>query len=156
MCLERLSELRDGRHTVRIHTITDPRGTDFAKANELGHRDWIIEPERRTIHAFERLGVGRTDTCINYRTVLAATRGEHVAFGDTGVVTCSNSVSGARTNFEDRPSAVSAGLTGRTPRYGYHLDENRRATMRFRVDLTRRTLNECGALGGVVGRLAGN
>ncbi|MFL9921662.1 aconitase X catalytic domain-containing protein [Paraburkholderia fungorum] len=156
MWLERLSELSDGRHTVCIPTITDPRGTDFAKANELGQRDWMIELERRTIHAFERLGVSMTDTCINYQTVLAATRGEHVAFGDTGVVIYSNSVSGARTNFEGGPSALSAGLTGRTPRYGYHLDEKRRATMRFRVDFTPRSLNEWGALGGVIGRLAGN
>ena len=37
----------------------------------------------------------------------------------------SNSVCGARSNFEGGPSALSAGLTGRTPRYGYHLDERR-------------------------------
>jgi predicted aconitase len=156
MWLEKLSELGDGPHTVRVPTITDPRGTDFARANDLGQRDWMIELERRTIHAFEKLGVSMTDTCINYQTVIAATRGEHVAFGDTGVVIYSNSVSGARTNFEGGPSALSAGLTGRTPRYGFHLDEKRRATMRFRVDHTPRTLNEWGALGGVIGRLAGN
>ena len=43
-----------------------------------------------------------------------ATRGEHVAFGDTGVVIYSNSVCGARSNFEGGPSALSAGLTGRS------------------------------------------
>ncbi|RMX07917.1 DUF521 domain-containing protein [Corticibacter populi] len=154
--LESLSEACDGRHTVCIPTITDPRGTDFSKANDLGQRDWMLELERRAINAFVRLGVSMTDTCINYQTVLAATRGEHVAFGDTGVVIYSNSVNGARSNFEGGPSALSAGLTGRTPRYGYHLDENRQATMRFRVDDTPQTLNEWGALGGVIGRLAGN
>jgi len=154
--LERLSEAGDGRHTVRIPTITDPRGTDFSKANDLGQRDWMVELEQRTVRAFERLGVSMTDTCINYQTVLAATRGEHVAFGDTGVVVYSNSVNGARTNFEGGPSAVSAGLTGRTPRYGFHLDANRQATIRFRVDFTPRTLDEWGALGGVIGRLSGN
>ena len=34
------------------------------------------------------------------------------------------------------PSALSAGLTGRTPRYGFHLDEHRQATLRIRVDWT--------------------
>ena len=63
-----------------------------------------------------------TDTCINYQTIQAPTRGEHVAFGDTGVVIYSNSVCGARSNFEGGPSALAAGLTGRTPRYGFHLD----------------------------------
>jgi predicted aconitase len=154
--LEQLSEAGDGRHTVCIPTITDPRGTDFGKANELGQRDWMVELERRAIRAFERLGVSMTDTCINYQTVLAATRGEHVAFGDTGVVIYTNAVNGARSNYEGGPSAIAAGLTGRTPRYGYHLDEMRRATLRLRVDFTPRSLEQWGALGGVIGRLAGN
>jgi predicted aconitase len=65
-------------------------------------------------------------------------------------------VCGARSNFEGGPSAVAAGLTGRTPRYGFHLDAQRRASVRFRVDWTPVTLNDWGALGGLVGRLAGN
>jgi predicted aconitase len=88
--------------------------------------------------------------------VQPATRGEHVAFGDTGVVIYSNSVCGARSNFEGGPSAIAAGLTGRTPRYGYHLDAARQATVHVVVEWTPRALDEWGALGGVVGRLAGN
>src|SRR6201985_3810832 len=156
MWLEKLCDAKGGPHQVRIPTITDPRGTDFVHADLLGQQDWMLELERRAIAAFVKLGVSMTDTCINYQTVLAATRGEHVAFGDTGVVIYSNSVSGARSNFEGGPSALSAGLTGRTPRYGFHLDALRQATLRVQVDWTPRTLNEWGALGGVIGRLAGN
>jgi predicted aconitase len=156
MWLERLCDVKDGRHQVRVPTITDPRGTDFAKADLLGQSDWMLELERRAIAAFVKLGVSMTDTCINYQTVQAATRGEHIAFGDTGVVIYSNSVNGARSNFEGGPSALSAGLTGRTPCYGFHLDEQRQATLRIQVNWTPRTLNEWGALGGVIGRLAGN
>jgi predicted aconitase len=152
--LERLADANEGG--VRIPTITDPRGTDFSKASLLGQADWMLELERRAIAAFERLGVSMTDTCINYQTVLAATRGEHVAFGDTGVVIYSNSVGGARSNFEGGPSALSAGLTGRTPRYGYHLDAQRQATLRLQLDWTPAELNDWGALGGVIGRLGGN
>ncbi|PZQ77662.1 MAG: hypothetical protein DI563_03010 [Variovorax paradoxus] len=154
MWLERLADANEGG--VRIPTITDPRGTDFKHASMLGQAEWMLELERRAIAAFERLGVSMTDTCINYQTVLAATRGEHVAFGDTGVVIYSNSVGGARSNFEGGPSALSAGLTGRTPRYGYHLDANRQATLRIRTDWTPRTLDDWGALGGIVGRLSNN
>ena len=156
MWLERLCEVGDGRHRVRVPTITDPRGTDFTHADDLGQQSWMLELERRAIDGLVKLGVSMTDTCINYQTVLAATRGEHVAFGDTGVVIYSNSINGARSNFEGGPSALSAGLTGRTPRYGFHLDAHRQATRRFQVDLTPATLNEWGALGGVIGRLAGN
>lgn len=154
--LESLAAVKEGRRTVRIPTITDPRGTDFTKARQLKQADWMIDLERRTVAAFVKLGVSMTDTCINYQTVLPATRGEHVAFGDTGVVIYSNSVCGARSNFEGGPSALAAGLTRRTPRYGFHLDRHRQATVRVRVDWTPESLNDWGALGGVIGRIAGN
>jgi predicted aconitase len=139
-----------------VPTITDPRGTDFAAAARLKQQPWMIERERRAIAAFEALGVLMTDTCINYQTIMPPVRGEHMAYGDTGVVIYSNSVCGARSNFEGGPSALSAGLTGRTPRYGFHLDEHRRATLIVRVGCTPRELDEWGALGGIVGRLAGD
>ena len=154
--LESLSQLDGGKARVRVPTITDPRGTDFAKASVLKQPAGILDLERRTIEAFKRLGVAMTDTCINYQTIQAPTRGESVAFGDTGVVIYSNSICGARSNYEGGPSALSAGLTGRTPRYGYHLDAQRKATLRIRTDWTPKTLNDWGALGGLVGRLAGN
>ena len=154
--LEELADADDRRARVRIPTITDPRGTDFAKAAMLKQAAWMLTLERRAIDAFVRLGVAMTDTCINYQTIQAPTRGEHLAFGDTGVVIYSNAICGARSNFEGGPSALSAGLTGRTPRYGFHLDAQRQATVRFRVDTMPKSLNEWGALGGVIGRLAGN
>ncbi len=141
---------------VRVPTITDPRGTDFAKAGVLKQPAWAVELERRAVHAFTRLGVLMTDTCINYQTIQAPARGESVAFGDTGVVIYANSVCGAHSNYEGGPSALAAGLTGRTPRYGFHLDEHRRATVRIRISCQPDSLNDWGALGGLVGRLAGN
>src|SRR5258706_1367812 len=145
--LESLAATKEGRRTVRIPTITDPRGTDFTKSKQLGQADWMVDLERRTVAAFVKLGVSMTDTCINYQTVLAATRGEHVAFGDTGVVIYSNSVCGARSNFEGGPSALSAGLTGRTPRHGFHLDSPRQATLPGRRALTPQSLHRWGARG---------
>lgn len=154
--LEGLAAATDGQRRVRIPTITDPRGTDFSKAAFLQHTPSMLDLERRAIAAFVKLGVLMTDTCINYQTIQAPTRNEHVAFGDTGVVIYSNSICGARSNFEGGPSAVSAGLTGRTPRYGFHLDAQRRATVHVRVGFAPASLNDWGALGAVIGRIAGN
>jgi predicted aconitase len=144
------------RAQVRVPTITDPRGTDFSKASMLGQNAAMLDLERRAIDAFVKLGVTMTDTCINYQTIQAPTRHERVAFGDTGVVIYSNSVCGAYSNFEGGPSALAAGLTGRTPRYGFHLPEQRRATLHVRADFTPVSLNDWGALGAVIGRIAGN
>lgn len=154
--LETMAKMPATERRVRIPTITDPRGTDFTSAHKLKHQPWMLDLERRAIAAFEALGVLMTDTCINYQTIMPPVRGEHCAYGDTGVVIYSNSVCGARSNFEGGPSALSAGLTGRTPRYGYHLDEHRLATLVVQTSTTPRELNEWGALGGIVGRLAGD
>ena len=63
--LERLAALAEHERRVRVPTITDPRGTDFAAAARLKHQDWMLALERRAITAFEALGVLMTDTCIN-------------------------------------------------------------------------------------------
>ncbi|HEY3847031.1 MAG TPA: aconitase X catalytic domain-containing protein [Acetobacteraceae bacterium] len=154
--LERLAALPEDQCRVRIPTITDPRGTDFAAAARLKQQDWMLALERRAIAAFQAMGILMTDTCINYQTIMPAVRGEHMAYGDTGVVIYTNSVLGARSNFEGGPSALAAGLTGRTPRYGYHLEAKRRATLLVRVACTPGDLHAWGALGGVVGRIAGD
>ena len=154
--LERLAALPMDERRVRIPTITDPRGTDFAAAHKLRQQPWMLDLERRAIAAFQALGVLMTNTCINYQTIMPPVRGEHVAYGDTGVVIYCNSVCGARSNFEGGPSALSAGLTGRAPRYGYHLDERRLATLTVNVGWTPREFDDWGALGALVGRLAGD
>jgi predicted aconitase len=154
--LENWTSLPAEQRRVRIPTITDPRGTDFAAANKLKQQAWMLDLERRAIAAFESLGILMTDTCINYQTIMPPVRGEHTAYGDTGVVIYSNSVCGARSNFEGGPSALSAGLTGRTPRYGFHLDERRRATLIVNVNWTPKELSDWGALGALIGRLAGD
>jgi len=154
--LERWAELPREQRLVRIPTTTDPRGTDFAAATRLKQQPWMLELERRAIAAFEALGVLMTNTCINYQTIMPPVRGEHCAYGDTGVVIYANSVCGARSNYEGGPSALSAGLTGRTPRYGYHLDAARQARLTVELSWTPHAINDWGALGGVVGRLAGD
>src|SRR5271163_2076129 len=154
--LESLAAAPEPDRRVRVPTITDPRGIDFAVYRRLGQTPEMATLEQRAIEALRAFGVLMTDTCINYQTIMPAVRGEHMAYGDTGVVIYSNSVLGARSNFEGGPSALAAGLTGRTPRYGYHLDACRRATRRFRLTVAPRDLSEWGALGGIVGEACGS
>ncbi len=150
--LETLAAAPRADRLTRIPTITDPRGIDFAAYRRLGQSEEQAELERRTIAALEALGVLLTNTCINYQTILPPSRGEHLAMGDTGVVIAANSIFGARSNFEGGPSALAAALTGRTPRYGYHLDRHRRGTARFVVEARPVDLADWGALGGILGR----
>ncbi len=154
--LEDLAKAPAEHRRVRVPTITDPRGIDFRHYRKLGQTDAMAVLERRAIDAFEALGVLMTDTCINYQTIMPPLLGEHQAYGDTGVVIYSNSVLGARSNFEGGPSALAAALTGRTPRYGLHLDKHRVGTHLFHVRAQPSDLAEWGALGALIGRRAGS
>ncbi len=151
-----LEGLRRDKARVAIPTITDPRGVDLSWYAPLGQTEDMATLERRIVEAMSGIGIMMTNTCINYQTVMPPVLGDHVAFGDTGVVIYSNSVCGARSNFEGGPSALAAGLTGRTPRYGLHLDEKRQATRRYRVSQQPRNLTDWGILGAAVGKLAGS
>lgn len=141
---------------VVIPMITDPRGVDLNYYRPLGQTEEMANLDRRTIAACERIGILMTNTCINYQTIMSPVFGDHVAYGDTGVVIYSNSVCGARSNFEGGPSALAAGLTGRTPRYGLHLDKHRQATRRFVVEHQPADLTDWGVLGAAIGRKAGS
>ena len=154
--LEGLAATPEEERRVRVPTITDPRGIDFAVYRRLGQTPEMAALETRAIAALRAFGVLMTDTCINYQTIMAPVRGDHLAYGDTGVVIYSNSVLGARSNFEGGPSALAAALTGRTPRYGYHLDGYRRGTRRFRLTVSPADFSEWGAVGGIIGEACGS
>ena len=154
--LEAIGKYPEAERRTVVPTVTDPRGADFNAYKRLKQeQDWI-DLERRAIDAFEALDVLMTDTCINYQVIIPPVQGEHVAFGDTGSSIYTNSVLGARTNFEGGPSALAAALTGRTPRYGFHLDQHRRGTAHFVLETRPKDWADWGAAGGIVGREMGS
>ena len=107
--------------------------------------------EREILALYDGMRIAATDTCIPYQTVYQPKLGEHVAWGDTGTVIYANSVLGARTNYEAGKASFAAAITGRTPAYGFHLDEKRLGT--FLVELKARMgdVADWGALGKIVG-----
>ena len=151
-----VEELARSGCQVVIPMITDPRGVDLSYYQPLGQTEDMASLERRFVAACEAIGIMMTNTCINYQTIMPPVSGDHLAFGDTGVVIYANSVCGARSNFEGGPSALAAGLTGRTPRYGLHLNSCRRATRRFRVTAQPTNLTDWGILGAVIGKKSGS
>lgn len=98
-----------------------------------------------------QLQVSMTDTCVPYQTAYQPTSGEHLAWGDTGAVAYANAALGARSNFEAGPFSLLAALTGRTPAYGFHLSENRRANVICRITARMRDYADWGALGKIAG-----
>jgi len=149
--LAHLQEMAGLHAQCRVDTSTNARCMDFSAAQCLGQDAGEVEKERKVIQILRDMRMVTTDTCINYQTVYQPKLGEHVAWGDTGTVIYANSVFGARTNFESGNAGLSAALTGRTPAYGFHLDECRRGSIavELRTELT--DTADWGAIGKIVG-----
>lgn len=134
-----------------VNTTTNARCFDFDYVERLNQDAGTAEKERELISLLRRMGVMTADTCINYQSLYQPHLGENVAWGDTGTVIYANSVLGARSNFESGPVAFAAALTGRTPAYGFHLDERRRGNILVQLEATPKNLADWGAIGKLVG-----
>jgi predicted aconitase len=134
-----------------VDTTTNARCFDFDYVERLNQDKEAAEKEKELISLLQEIGVMTTDTCINYQSLYQPHLGEHVAWGDTGTVIYANSVLGARSNFESGPVALATALTGRTPAYGFHLDERRKGMILVEVEAKPRNLADWGAIGKLVG-----
>jgi predicted aconitase len=134
-----------------VNTTTNARCFDFDYVERLNQDSGTAEKERELISLLQSMGVMTADTCINYQSLYQPHLGEHVAWGDTGTVIYANSVLGARSNFESGPVAFAAALTGRTPAYGFHLDERRGGNILVQLEATPKNLADWGAIGKLVG-----
>lgn len=153
--LEFLEEMaEDGK--VKVLTTLNPAGMDLENWEELGIEREFAEKQRKVIEAFKKMRIICTCTCTPYFVGNTPEKGTHVAWGESSAVCYANSVLGAKTNREGGPSALAAALTGRTPEYGMHLEENRKAKVKVTVECELGNVPEFGALGKVIGEKIGN
>lgn len=148
--LEFLNEMaEDGK--VRVLTTLNPAGMDRENWQVLGIDQEFAINQNRAIDAFAQMGIITTCSCTPYLIGNTPHYGQHVAWAESSAVCYSNSVIGARTNREGGPSALAAALTGRTPNYGYHLDENRHGQVLVKIDEPVNGTDEFGVLGKIIG-----
>jgi predicted aconitase len=147
-----LQEWADQGALVRVPTTLNPAGIDGARWRVLGFPEEFARQQERVIEVYARMGIRSTCTCTPYLVANQPSLGQHVAWAESSAVCFANSVLGARTNREGGPSALAAGICGRTAAYGLHLDRERRARFRIEVRCPLRTLSDWGVLGYMVGR----
>jgi len=140
---------------ARVPATLNPAGMDLVSWRALGFPDAFARQQQAVIAAYTALGVTPTCTCTPYLVGHVPAFGQHVAWAESSAVSYANSVLGARTNREGGPSALAAAITGRTARYGLHLEENRRATAVVVVRCPVRSEADLGALGYLVGSQVG-
>ena len=156
-----LEWISDMEGEVVVPSILNPAGMDLQcpELMGIGSDSKFATKQREIVSAYEKLGIRTECTCTPYylpETIAnIANYGDHLAWSESSAISYANSVIGARTNREGGPSALAAALVGKTPNYGYHLDENRAPTMVVKVE-GKVSDTDFGALGHIVGKKVGS
>lgn len=153
--LEYLEDLaRDGSGKATINASLNPPGTDLDNWKELGFPEEFAIKQNQIVDAYANLGIYKTCTCTPYLVGNVPRFADHVSWSESSAVAFVNSVIGARTNREGGPAALAAAIVGKTPLYGFHLEQNRKANLIVNVDCE---INgaDFGALGYIIGKFVG-
>jgi hypothetical protein len=137
---------------VKVLTTLNPAGIDLKEWKRMNISEKFAMKQLELIKIFENVGIFPTCTCTPYLIGNSPMFGEHISWSESSAVSYANSVLGARTNRESGISALCSALTGLTPEYGYHLDENRKANFIVNVKAKLEKNSDFGALGYLVGR----
>ncbi len=155
--VEFLNRWADEGARVRVPAALNPMGMERGKWQAWGIQPDFAAPQLSVIAAFEKMGVTPTLSCTPYLFPgHTPVRGDALAWAESSAVAYANSVIGAHSNREGGPSAIAAAIVGRTARYGYHLDENRRANWIVEVRCPVKSVADFGALSYAVGKAVGN
>jgi predicted aconitase len=151
-----LKWISDLKGKVVVPSILNPAGMDLECWREMGISEDFAARQQEIIKAYEALGVRIECSCTPYNIYDdLAGFGDHVAWSESSAISYANSVIGARTNREGGPGALSAALIGKTPNYGFHLDENRHPVILIEVEPDLYD-SDYGALGYIVGEMIGD
>lgn len=151
--LEFLEDMaKDAR--IMVPSTLNPAGVDLER-RDFGFSDEFTKRQLKIVEAYRKMDVTTTCTCTPYLVGNVPVKGDHVAWSESSAVAYVNSVIGAKTNREGGPAALSAAICGKTPEYGYHLDEERKASMIVEVE-TEIKGTDYGAIGYMTGKAVGD
>ena len=108
-----------------------------------------------TVEVMRNLGMQATLTCTPYLIGNTPLRGETCSWMESSAIAWINTILGAHTNRDGLESTFFSALTGLTPKYGLHLEENRRGTHLIEVEADLKDVSDWGALGYFAGKVAG-
>lgn len=152
--LEYLEDLAREGAQVKVPSTLNPAGVDLDNWKDLNFPRKFAQKQLQIVEAYREMGISTTCTCTPYLVGNVPPLGSHIAWSESSAVCYGNSVLGARTNREGGPGALSAAICGRTPNYGYHLDEKRFPNLLVEVE-TALNGSDYGALGYLVGKAVG-
>jgi cis-L-3-hydroxyproline dehydratase len=152
--VELMEELVDIGAKMVVPTTANVTNVDTDNWRLTGAPEKLARLHQRGVEAHTKLGCASAMTCTPYWAGHWPTWNTHMTSIESGVTVFCNSVLGARSN-RDGFFSVYAGMTGRYPRFGYHLDAMRVGTHLVRVEAPLETTADFSCLGFHVGKIVG-
>ncbi|MFK3799314.1 aconitase X [Pseudomonas sp. NPDC088444] len=126
-------QLVDWDAKVRVPTTLNSISVDKRRWRELGVDPALGEPSSQLGDAYLDMGARVSFTCAPYLLDSAPELGEQIVWAESNAVVYANSVIGARTLKYPDYLDICIALTGRAPKIGCHLSQQRLATLRVEV-----------------------
>jgi hypothetical protein len=145
---------------VCVPTTLNMGPLDLQNWEQFGIDEEFAGKAIRQAKAYESMGCIPTWTCAPYQSYLTPRFGQQIAWGESNAICYANSVLGARTNRYADYMDICAAITGRVPKCGLHLEENRKGQILLRLVDIRPALMKSNefyvVLGHLLGTLAGD
>ncbi|WP_299618915.1 aconitase X catalytic domain-containing protein [Pelagibius sp.] len=148
--VELMEDLAGKGAQMRVPVSTNIANADMGNWQDTHAPEGLARLQQRAEQAHKAMGSANCFTCTPYWAGHWPTWNMHIASIESGVTIFANSVLGAKSN-RDGFFAVYAGITGRYPRFGLHLDSKRKATHRAVVEAKPEGTTDFTALGYAIG-----
>lgn len=118
---------------VSIPTTLNMGPLDLQNWEKFGVKKHFAAKAVRQARAYLSMGCIPTWTCAPYQGYLTPRFGQQIAWGESNAICYANSVLGARTNRYGDFMDICAAITGRVPKWGLHLKQNRKGQVLLRL-----------------------
>ena len=140
---------------VSIPTTLNMGPLDLQNYKRFGVSEDFAGKAIRQAGAYTAMGCIPTWSCAPYQGYLTPRFGQQIAWGESNAICYANSVLGARTNRYGDFIDICAAITGRVPRCGLHLRQNRRGQVLLRLVDIDPALMQAPSFWAVLGHLLG-
>lgn len=124
---------------------------DQFEYESLNQSKEFFDKDHYYIDEARKAGVTVAGSCSPYLTGWIPVRGEHFVTTESGMTILGNSLWGACCNSDGIEAAFWSAICGRTPKWGYHVQENRHGTHLIHIDADIDSVIEWEVLGKAMG-----
>lgn len=148
--------LRDGGARVKVRSTSNVSAIDLLHPELVKGTADLHRGAAEMMQLYTELGCEPTWSCAPYQGLHRPEFGSNVAWAESNAIVFANSVLGARTNRYGDFIDIAAAVTGRVPRAGLHLTDQRRGQIVYRLTEVPSRALESGMLFPVLGQLIGS